>query len=108
MPTRNILMFVLYLIIFSACSSPANDDRATTDSLMAEIFVDLHLARARISLGLSPYPLHRDTIIAHYGMTPADVEAQMEYYAEHPEAYNALQNMIADRVGQEIHSIRSY
>ena len=75
---------------------------------MAEIFVELHLVQARQSLDLPPSGLTRDSIIAHHGMTRDEFDEQMAYYAAHPAAFSALQNEITDRLGQQIHTYRTY
>lgn len=106
---RNFGAYLLLLTVFSsACMRGEDPGRATSDSLMAEIFVELHLLQARESLGLPPSGLTRDSVIVHYGLTPGEFKAQMRYYADHPSAFNALQNQITDRIGQESHSVSSY
>lgn len=105
---RNLILYILLLAIASACGNGSETEQAVTDSLMTEIFVDLHLLQARNSLELPLSGLTRDSVITYYGMTPAEFETQMHYYANHPAAYSALQNKITDRLGAEVHSVRGY
>lgn len=105
---RNLILYMLLMAIAGACGSGSEAERAATDSLMTEIFVELHLLQARNSLELPPLGLARDSVIVHYGLTPDEFETHMRYYADHPAAYNALQNKITDRLGEEVHTVRGY
>lgn len=105
---RNLAACLLLALLVGGCVQGSHRDRVALDSLMAEIFVELHLLQARESLELPASGLTRDSIIVRYGLTPAEFEEQMHYYAEHPEAFNALQNQITDRLGQESHSVSSF
>lgn len=105
---RNLVLYMLVLTIASACGNGSEAERAATDSLMTEIFVEMHLLQARNSLELPLLGLTRDSVIMHYGLTPTEFETHMRYYADHPAAYNALQNKITDRLGEEVHTVRGY
>ena len=105
---RNLAAYLLCAMLLGGCVRGDGTDRVASDSLMAEIFVELHLLKARETLALPPSGLTRDSVIIHYGLTRAQFEAQMRFYAEHPDAFSALQNKITDRLGQESHSVRSY
>ena len=55
---------VLLLAVFSACTtSPGELGKEPVDSLMAEIFIDIHLANARAELGYGSDGAPLDTII---------------------------------------------
>jgi len=105
---RNLAAYLLLTIVLGGCVQGDGTGRVVSDSLMAEIFVELHLLKARETLALPPSGLTRDSVIIHYGLSPEQFEAQMRYYAEYPDAFSALQNQITDRLGQQSHSVRNY
>ena len=93
---------VLLLAVFSACrTSPDELGKEPVDSLMAEIFIDIHLANARAELGYGSDGTPLDTIIVRRGLSRKAFDQRMAFYANHPQAYLVVQNQVMDRLGQE-------
>ena len=93
---------VLLFAVFSACTtSPEELGKEPVDSLMAEIFIDIHLANARAELGYGSDGIPLDTIIVRRGLSRKQFDGRMAFYAKHPQAYLVVQNQIMDRLGQE-------
>ena len=104
--SRSALAILAVLSV--SCQPTAGTALTAADSLMTDIFVELYLIQARSMLGYEGETISPDSILAHYGMTPEDFDARMEYYAEHPAVYSAMYNQVMDHLGQEIHAVRGY
>ena len=90
------------LALCTACSSPDEELGSTPmDSLMVEIFIDIHLVNARTVLGYGGPELPLDTMIARHGLSREDYDEQIDFYSEHPDTYLAVLNKVTERIGQE-------
>ncbi len=93
---------VLLLTVFSACTTaPEELGKEPVDSLMVEIFIDIHLANARAELGYGSDGTPLDSMIVRRGLSRKEFDHRMAFYAKHPQAYLVVQNQIMDRLGQE-------
>ncbi|MYI84203.1 MAG: hypothetical protein F4058_02600 [Rhodothermaceae bacterium] len=100
---------VLLLAVSSACTtSPEELGKEPVDSLMAEIFIDVHLANARAELGYGSDGTPLDTIIVRRGLSRKEFDDRMAFYAEYPQAYLVVQNQIMDRLGQETRLVAGF
>lgn len=100
---------VLLLAVFSACTtSPGELGKEPVDSLMAEIFIDIHLANARAELGYGSDGAPLDTIIVRRGLSRKEFDDRMAFYAKHPQAYLVVQNKIMDRLEQETRLVAGF
>jgi len=70
------------------------------DSLFVDILIDLHLASAR-GQRWNDLESGRDSVLAHYGLRPADYERAVAYYTAHPAAYLDRYNEALDRINVE-------
>lgn len=92
----------------AACGAPSNTALTASDSLMADVLVELHLLQARTSLGFGAPNVPKDSLLATYGLTQEDFDDRMEFYAEHPAVYSTVYNQVMDHLGREIHGIRGF
>ncbi len=89
-------------VLCAGCSSPEEELEATLmDSLMVEIFIDVHLHNARVELGYGNEGLPLDTLIRRHGISRKDYDRQIAFYAEHPDTYLAVLNKVTELIGQE-------
>ncbi len=108
MPQRSALGLVAAALLTASCGAPTDTVLTAQDSLIAEIFVELHLLQARTTLGYEGEQVSKDSVFARYDLTQKDFDMRMDYYAEHPEVYSALYNLVMDHLGREIHEARGY
>lgn len=97
------------LVLCAACSSsPEKFGTATVDSLIIEVFVDVHLLNARAELGYGSREVSLDSIMTRHGLSREQYEDRVEFYAEHPDVYLAVLNRVTERVGQESRLFSTY
>jgi hypothetical protein len=79
-----------------ACSGDVSIAPPVPDSTLVDVLSDLHLSGAR----MEPDSTHivRDSILAHWAISPEDFEATLSYYVEHPEAYVLIYDRVLDRL----------
>ncbi len=68
---------------------------------LGSVILDLHLLEARRELVADAHPDLRDSILAVHGVTHAQFEAAIRYYADRPEEYLALYNQVIDSLSAE-------
>lgn len=102
MMRAGLLVFAATVVLAApACSSLSPETPPVQDSLLVEVLIDLHLATARANLYPDLPPVPRDSVLAHHGLTPADYEAVLHYYTEHPDAYVELYTKVLNRLNEE-------
>jgi hypothetical protein len=90
------LLASLLVVALPACSVLSSDTPPVPDSTLVPVLVDLHLAQERANLDVDTPPALRDSVLAHYGIAPAQYRAVIAYYSERPEAYAALYRSVID------------
>lgn len=95
------LLLALAIGLLPACSALNDDPPPLADSLMVDLMMDLHLAKARGELFQDVPPGTRDSVLARHNLDRARYEAIMDYYVDHPEAYLNLYNQLLDEINQE-------
>lgn len=117
-PISHVL--TLSLVLLAACGSPFAETPPVADSTLVNVLAELHLAEAHEQMrrqgqlapgaptpGLARAPdsttagvppALRDSILAYYGTTPAELQAALDYYARHPEQYTDLYDRVLDRL----------
>ena len=70
---------------------------------MGEIFIELHLVRARVALSYGIPPGARDSVLARHGMSEASFQEFIDQYVEHPETFSELLSQVMDRLTDERH-----
>lgn len=101
--------FVSLLILGVGCaSSPEELGTTMADSLMIEIFVDIHLINARAELGYGNIQASLDSIIAHHGFSRFKYDQQIDFYVQHPDAYVAVLNKVTQRMTEVSRSISGF
>lgn len=92
------LPLALSLFLISGCGALTADEPPVADTTLTTVLVNLHLANARAELRSAPAlpPGARDSILAQHGLDEPAFEAAMTYYAEHPEAYVDLYDVVLD------------
>ncbi len=87
--------------------SPAPDAPPVPDSVMVEVFIELYLLQARVEVLHEDETARRDSILLHYGLDRQTFEAQMTYYAEHPEVYMDVHTEALDKLSSERYETNS-
>lgn len=104
-----VFSYIVLLALGGACTSSTEEGTVTPiDSLMIEIFVDIHLTNARAELGSEWEPISLDSIIALHGFSRQAFEEQLDYYTEQPEAYLVVLSQVMERIGEEARSVSGY
>ncbi len=88
------------MLVLAGCSAFLSDAPPVPDSTLVEVLTDLHLAKARSELD-EPPPALEDSVLHHHGLTRADYDAALDYYAEHPDAYLALYDQVLNHLNAE-------
>jgi len=95
--------YLITIIALCTTCSPKKEELGTApiDSLMIEVFVDIHLSNARSELGYGESGLPLDTIITRHGISKIEYDQQIAFYSEHPDTYLAVLNKVNERITEE-------
>ncbi len=107
MSWRTAAATILAVGILAHCAAPQQGPGPlAADSLAVNLFLDLHLARARQELSMTGPS--RDEVLARYSLDSAAFEVLMAFYQRHPDRYAAMTAQVADRLGaQEMRDLRA-
>jgi hypothetical protein len=65
---------------------------------MVNVLTDLHLLDARIQMGHALPPGMPDSVLGWHGITRAEYDEAVRYYAERPERYSDLYDQVLVRL----------
>lgn len=68
------------------------------DSVLVEVFADLHLAGAWLRLEPGGAPGLRDSVLARHGLDSATFAGSVAWLREHPENFVAIYGSVLDRL----------
>ncbi len=107
--TYNYFLVVSFLFLFPACSTPPEGvGTSSIDSVMIEIFVDIHLTNARTELGLGGDPVSLDSILTRHGLTMNDYNDQLGSYSLDSDTYLLVLNKVIERIGEEARFVSDF
>lgn len=87
---------LLGLALLSGCSGFFSDEKPLPDSTFVHMLTEIHLAKARTAAE-NPVPEgFRDSLFARNEVDPAAFDATLEYYSEHPDAFQRLYSGVID------------
>lgn len=97
----SLAVALLFLATATGCSDEDGTEGPVADSTMVQLFIDLHLLRARSTFRESqeiPDSMRavRDTIFARRGITQRELETMMNLYAGNPDRYQEMYTAVVD------------
>ncbi len=92
-----LVLMPLLLLAVQGCGFVANDRPPVTDSLYAEVLIDLHLAATMAKRGETP-PFSADSILALHGIDSVAYQQAALYYGRHPEEAADVYGRAMDRL----------
>ncbi len=106
--TATYTLALTLVLSLSACTSPTGTEPPVADSTFVNVLVELHLAKARAEiLQQTPSKALRDSILARYALNAQRLDATLDYYAHHPDAYAALYETVMNRLRAERAQVNS-
>lgn len=99
---RKALILLSVVILLSACGSKRLPDGIIDHDRMVPLLVDIYLTEAYFGVetsynfdSLSPDMVRAyNDLLARHGVTPDELDASVDYYAHHPELYNAIHHEV--------------
>ncbi len=100
---RSLITSLILMCVFTSCSSIDSTEvlSPVADSVMVEVFIELHLAEARTDLFQETEISYRDSILAKYSMSTSDFNEVMTFYKEHPAAYHKVYSKALNQLSEE-------
>ena len=89
------------LLLLAGCGGPSSPPHGLSDSLFAEVLIDVHLADARASTTGESADSLRAEMLERRGLDTLGFREAVQYYAEHPEPYLAHYDEALDRLLRE-------
>lgn len=95
------------LLVLTGCGAPEAPPHGLSDSLFAEVLIDLHLADARASTTGESRDSLRIAALERRGLDTLGFQRAVRYYAGHPEPYLAHYDAALDRLLREQRGVPS-
>lgn len=101
--SRLVVVFVTVTWIAAIGSAGAGcgaaDERPpVSDSVLVDVFADLHLAGAWMRLQPGETPGLRDSVLARHGLDSASFARSVAWLRDHPEEFVAIYGTVLDRL----------
>ncbi|MFB6273307.1 MAG: DUF4296 domain-containing protein [Salinibacter sp.] len=91
-----LFAIVLGISLMGGCSSVSSEQKPLPDSTFTQVLTEIHLLKARRARE-EPVPQGlRDSIFAHYEVSPSTFDATLRYYSHHPRAFQVLYQTVID------------
>lgn len=101
-PASLAVLALVLLAIATGCADLTAEEQPVADSTMVDVLVELHLRDARLTEYRDLPPALQDSLHRRHGITRADYEAALAFYADHPEAYTALYDSLTNHLREEM------
>lgn len=92
---------VLGLLALAGCNDGGPAGPGIPDSLMVEALVEIHLADARAAHSGEDRDSLRARALDAHGLDTTDLARALDYFAEHPEDYQPIYDLVLDQIIRE-------
>ena len=96
-----VLVTVTWITVIASAGAGCgigNEPAPVADSVLVDVFADLHLAGAWLRLEPGAVPGLRDSVLARHGLDSATFAGSVAWLREHPENFVAIYGSVLDRL----------
>ncbi len=109
--SKRLFFVPALLLLLAACGGERLPDGVIGRDSMVPLLVDIYIVEAYYGVetsysydydSLSPEMVRAyDALLAKHGITAAELETSLDYYAHHPEQYNAIHHEVRALLEEE-------